>query len=770
MERECQLKATIKRISQGGLVVEVEGKEGFVPRRELSWEDPNMNPIEVYNVGEELDVVQYESVEFGKSRFSVKRAVYDPWARSRERYSNQVKRGDFPVARGVVRDLTPSRVYVELEDHNNAVVLRSAIFEGLQIPDKEQDLTHWLSLGDHIEGRIKNVLDDEKLLLPDIAGHVQRLALDYRQKKEAADSKSWAGTYGTHFPKLLSVSIVEQHEHRTVPKHMASLRVLAVEDDELDRNRLREILTDLGCAKELPESHEAFNLILKEGRYFDLLIMDKNLDNWDKGLKGSELVLPIRQYHPGIPIIAFSREDLDGIKRAFKNINHVWYHTKPYTRPVIESILENQVDAISGSSLDEIRRINQSVRVTRKFLSSDAGIEDRLNRLLTILCGKSEGLGAAILHMNRVDREVGCLCSSGLGNIPWSDHKSTLRHTPITNVIVDDEPLFWRQLPENRRRHFPSQLVFTAFAGLPIETFGRTSHGLFLFGSGNDSITVQIYATANDLVFLIARLLERASMDRALADEALFASMGRLYSTMGHEIRDAVIAIRKVPTILRKYLEGLKTTHEPSAGESSIDAIASGLKVLEDSGKHILELFDFYADLSPRNTPQSAPLFVRDVANSVVGEMQKSGLFPETQFQVDVDESLLVSSSRIKLVQILKNLILNACQQMAEFKPPAQYVCVSAHMDQETDELPLKISVRDSGCGIHARDWERIFEPFHSTREDGAGLGLYLCRLLARSMRGRIRVQESYRFVGTTFLLELPSESGGQGDLTGDIS
>jgi signal transduction histidine kinase/CheY-like chemotaxis protein len=748
------LKATVIRTFPGGLLVETEEGEGFIPRRELSWERTSTNPVEAYRAGDQIDVAPYGSADGGRRlRFSARRALYDPWERHGEKYWRSVRRGIFPVVHGVVQDVTPTCIYISLDDHNDAVLFRSGLFESLQ--NQGQDLGRLFSIGDHVEGRIKDVLHDQKSLVLDIAGHAESLAFDCRKESGWSGHQSF-GTLGSTNPLLAAAGLIQPARHDFMSERIAGMRILGVEDDDLDRQRLQRILDSLGCTKELPTTLEGLHAVLAGPGYFDLLLIDKNLDKWQSGLKGIDLVALARRYHPGLPVVAFSHEDVPNIRDAFAGLAEIECFSKPYKLEPIEFALEKQVGRVSGSSLGYIRKMDESVRETRRFLSSDRDVDERLQFLLKVLCKKAEGLLAAVLRMDLIDHEVTCISSLGLESLPWSAHRSTLRHTPIADVILYDEPILHSQLPVNRKKHFPPQLSFVSFAGIPIETFGQICHGLFLFGPTKHTITDQVYAVANDSVFVIARVIERSLMDHVLVEEALFASMGRLYMSMGHEIRDAVTGIHKIPAEVRRDLEKLQAEQKGQVIDQIMRTALAGLKKFEEAGKRILKLFDFYADLSPHKEHYLVTFCVRDVIEELIGEMRGRQCSAEILFTVAVESSLTIINSKIKFQQILKNLILNACQQMSDFHPPVSAVWVSSEVDEADTERPVKILVRDSGPGIHAGEWERVFEPFKSTRKKGAGLGLYLCRMLARYMGGRIRVHESYMFVGTSFLLELP--------------
>lgn len=120
-----------------------------------------------------------------------------------------------------------------------------------------------------------------------------------------------------------------------------------------------------------------------------------------------------------------------------------------------------------------------------------------------------------------------------------------------------------------------------------------------------------------------------------------------------------------------------------------------------------------------------------------------------------------VLGDRVQLQQVLLNLILNANEAMAG-NPPAQrhLTITTAHRDGL-----LRISVSDNGCGLPAEP-ERIFQPFYTTKKDGLGLGLAICRSIVTAHQGHLWAEASevvdgspvptHAGRGTTLHLELP--------------
>jgi signal transduction histidine kinase len=97
------------------------------------------------------------------------------------------------------------------------------------------------------------------------------------------------------------------------------------------------------------------------------------------------------------------------------------------------------------------------------------------------------------------------------------------------------------------------------------------------------------------------------------------------------------------------------------------------------------------------------------------------------------------------------NLILNAAEAM-EPTPAGQRRIV---IKTESEDGHVIVSVTDSGPGIPHKDLERIFDSFYTSKRQGMGLGLAICRTVIESMRGRLRA-ENRAEGGATLRLTIP--------------
>ncbi|MBD3334524.1 MAG: hypothetical protein GF355_03325 [Candidatus Eisenbacteria bacterium] len=107
----------------------------------------------------------------------------------------------------------------------------------------------------------------------------------------------------------------------------------------------------------------------------------------------------------------------------------------------------------------------------------------------------------------------------------------------------------------------------------------------------------------------------------------------------------------------------------------------------------------------------------------------------------------------------LTQLFLNLCTNARDAMPNGGELTVL--VEPRSDDV--LVAVRDTGCGIPAAELERILEPFFTTKTDGNGLGLSICRSILRDVGGDIHV-ESQVGQGTCIRLRLPVFAAGQGD------
>jgi C4-dicarboxylate-specific signal transduction histidine kinase len=124
---------------------------------------------------------------------------------------------------------------------------------------------------------------------------------------------------------------------------------------------------------------------------------------------------------------------------------------------------------------------------------------------------------------------------------------------------------------------------------------------------------------------------------------------------------------------------------------------------------------------------------IRDALALERGDLQKH------QIQVRLQPStqlLEIHGDRVQLQQVLLNLITNAIHAMATEEDP-RILCVKS--DGHEGDFVI-VSVADTGTGIAPQDFDRIFSPLFTTKSDGMGMGLSICRSIIQAHDGRLWV------------------------------
>ena len=113
---------------------------------------------------------------------------------------------------------------------------------------------------------------------------------------------------------------------------------------------------------------------------------------------------------------------------------------------------------------------------------------------------------------------------------------------------------------------------------------------------------------------------------------------------------------------------------------------------------------------------------------------------------------------RIQLQQVLLNLIANAVESMVSIEDHARGLTVRS---QKADGRGILVTVEDTGTEIDQTDLERVFEAFFSTKPEGMGMGLSICRSIIEAHGGRITVSPA-RPCGSAFQVSLPGDDPSQ--------
>jgi PAS domain S-box-containing protein len=250
---------------------------------------------------------------------------------------------------------------------------------------------------------------------------------------------------------------------------------------------------------------------------------------------------------------------------------------------------------------------------------------------------------------------------------------------------------------------------------------------------------------------LQAEIVERQRADVRLQElqselfhAARLNAAGQMAGTLAHELNQPLSAAinfvraaqRQLATGSRDKVEALSGMMDEAAGE------------ILRAGQIMRRLRDFVRRGETERRIESVVPMVEEASTLTSLRAGASGVRVRLSFDPNAAR---VFADRIQIQQVLVNLMLNAIDAMAGGSRRELEVKTGL-LDDETTEF----SVTDSGTGLVAEITDRLFEPFVSTKPDGMGLGLSICRSIVEAHGGRLRTEPN-EGGGTIFCFTLPA-------------
>lgn len=228
-----------------------------------------------------------------------------------------------------------------------------------------------------------------------------------------------------------------------------------------------------------------------------------------------------------------------------------------------------------------------------------------------------------------------------------------------------------------------------------------------------------------------------------LAGSERLASVGRLAAGVAHEIGNPIAAIMGMHELL---------DDDDIDGADRADFLRRMRKETERIHVVVRDLLDY---ARPEDGPTSGPgasADISEIVSDALGLVRPQKEWRGVDVHVDVDSNLRAPVSPQRLTQVLLNLLLNAGAALSE-RQAEKNIQIRA----KEDGGRVRLEIEDNGPGVPEALRARIFDPFVTTKDVGAGtgLGLAVCRGIIEGAHGRIYVDPSFTN-GARFVIELP--------------
>ncbi len=253
-----------------------------------------------------------------------------------------------------------------------------------------------------------------------------------------------------------------------------------------------------------------------------------------------------------------------------------------------------------------------------------------------------------------------------------------------------------------------------------------------------------------------AEALAASQAEKAQVTSRL-VTMGEMASSVAHELNQPLTAITN-------YCNGMVTRVKGDVIEKEdlIAALQKTARQAERAGQIIHRIRAFVKRSEPQRLPTQAGTIIDDAVELAGIELRRRNVSIHTYVARHLPA---LNVDPILIEQVVLNLLKNSAEAIdgADLPPARRNIELRVvHCHTAEEGAAVEFSVTDMGPGLKEEVIARLYEAFFSTKPEGLGIGLSLCRSIVESHRGRIRAQNLYNgsiVVGCRFSFALPIES-----------
>jgi C4-dicarboxylate-specific signal transduction histidine kinase len=252
--------------------------------------------------------------------------------------------------------------------------------------------------------------------------------------------------------------------------------------------------------------------------------------------------------------------------------------------------------------------------------------------------------------------------------------------------------------------------------------------------------------TGSDVTAVVRAQRVEASLrtvQAELAHVGRVTTLGQLAASIAHEVTQPIGSVRNNARAALNFLD-----------RQDLGEVKAMLECVVADADRAGDIVHRVRDHIKKTPPRKDRVDLNEALNEVIllarSTITENGVSVQTLL---TEGPLLVQADRVQVQQVVLNLILNAVEAMGSVEGGPRELLIKTEQHQPNGVL---VAVRDSGPGIDPEHLERVFEAFYTTKSNGVGMGLSICRSIIEAQGGRLWA-DANEARGAVFQFTLPN-------------
>ena len=259
----------------------------------------------------------------------------------------------------------------------------------------------------------------------------------------------------------------------------------------------------------------------------------------------------------------------------------------------------------------------------------------------------------------------------------------------------------------------------------------------------SESITRPFNIMDSDLKTMERQVIKISDeLEKSVIRAKNLESLAAMSAGMAHEIRNPLTSIKGYAQYIQYEVDD----------ESSLKSDA---QIIIDEVDRLNRIISRFLSFARPKELQMKPTLVNEVVSGVLRVIEKEIGKKQIKFYTKLKETPCAMVDFDQLEQVVLNLVLNSIQAMPQGGKLSIYTGYLKGLNM------VFISIKDTGIGIEKENYDKIFEPFYTTKDKGTGLGLAICSRIIENHKGYFSVN-SIKGLGTVFTIKLPALENGE--------